>query len=143
MNEVKYYVVVLTAGDKAEIVEKEVPANAGSNLYRLAEKTLGCGYAELVRPVGFMGKYGFFISETSALDNLPANLYASALYGSDEYGHPIYGDAMVVRLTSHDMTPVLMRKKDTPEVKRLIRASEMRFKTNMEEIFKRYGEGRK
>lgn len=67
MNEVKYYVVVLTAGDKAEIVEKEVPANAGSNLYRLAEKTLGCGYAELVRPVGFMGKYGFFISETSAI----------------------------------------------------------------------------
>ena len=139
MNEIKYFVVILTAGKNPEIIEKEVSEeDTGMDMYRLAEKTLGYSHAELVHPVGFMGKYGFFVSETSVIDDLPINFYASALYGTEDHHQPICGDAMVIRLANNGNDPELMRKKDTPEVKRMIRASEMRFMTKMNEVFKRY-----
>lgn len=137
MNEIKYYVVILTAGKNPEIVEREVTEDDGLDMYRLAEKTLGYSHAELVRPIGFMGKYGFFVSETSVIDDLPINFYASALYGTEDHHQPICGNAMVVKLDNLEEAD-LMRKKDIPEVKRLVRASEMRFMSKMNEVFKRY-----
>ena len=131
------YVILLKSGGAPDVREISVNTDASETPESLSETLIGCEYAELVRPVGMLGKYGFYVDESGVLYKQPANYYASALYGTDEHFQPICGDAVVVRLNP-DYSASWLDAEDIPEIKRMIEASEMRFRTNMEEIIRKY-----
>lgn len=130
--------VVLKSGIAPDVVEYSVDTMEKMEIQQMAEKMIGCSCAELVVPVGLMGRYAFFVDEDGVKNEKPVNYFGSVLYGTDENHCPIYGDAMVVKLTSQNIEVEWLKKKDVPEIKRLIRASEMRFHSNMNALFDRY-----
>lgn len=132
-------IIVLTCGGEPQIIEKSVDIFEHPSPYYAARHILGTEYVELVRPVGFLGKYGFYIIERGILENLPVNYYGSALYGTEEHYQPIAGDAVVIKLgNSTALETDWLHEKDIPEVVRLVNASEMRFREGLRGIFDRY-----
>ncbi len=137
------YAMILTSGKSPEMITKGIDTKWLYDCYGLAQHLLGTEYVEVVRPVGFMGKYAFFVNETGVNDNLPVNYYGSALYGTEEHHQIIAGDAVVVKQDRITGEIGWLTEKDLPEVKRLIVVSEMRFKEGMRELINKTNRGDK
>ena len=92
----KKYAVLLTDTQEVKIVE----CDPQEEMFDIARGIIGCDWIELVEPEP-LTKDGclLLIDEEGKLreEEFPINCVASDLYGSDQHGDPIIGNAMVVR----------------------------------------------
>lgn len=66
-----------------------------------ARKLIGCEWIEIVRPKGLPDGYVLLVDEEGALKDQPwFNVYASYLYGTQEHGWPICGNAVIAKTVS-------------------------------------------
>lgn len=95
MDENKY-AVLLTDTQEVKILE----CDPQEELFKIARGAIGCDWIELVEPEP-LARDGFLllIDEEGKLrnDELGINCIASLLYGADQHGDPIVGDAIVVK----------------------------------------------
>ena len=119
------YTFMLKAGDDSSVELLGIDDRAKFNT-AVAEKLIGCEYAELVIPVRLKRKYAFFIDEDGFKHELPLNYYASALYGTDDNRSPIVGNAVIVKLTA-DMDTDWLDETDVPIVQEMINEADKLF----------------
>ena len=86
--------IVLTT--LTEICTVEIHDN-GLPLYKLARDIVG-GHIETVYPRRLDPLFALIVNEEGLLKNLPINPVASWLYGADTHGHPITGDALILKI---------------------------------------------
>lgn len=84
--------IVLTTGGKIEIRELEVK---DGSLYASLRKVVG-GDIERVKPMYLSGSLVMAVNEEGRLLNLPFNVFASLLYGTQFHGIPIVGDVAIL-----------------------------------------------
>ena len=84
--------IVLTTGGKIEIRELEVK---DGSLYASLRKVVG-GDIERVKPMYLSGSLVMAVNEEGRLLDLPFNVFASLLYGTQFHGTPIVGDVAIL-----------------------------------------------
>lgn len=119
------YTILLKAGDESSTELLGIDDRAEFSV-AMAEKLIGCEYAELVVPVRLKGKYAFYIDEDGFKHELPLNYFASALYGTDEHRTPVVGKAVVVKLTA-DRDTEWLDESDVPAVQEMINEADALF----------------
>ncbi len=91
----KKFAVLLTDTQDVKIVE----CDPQEEMFDIARGIIGCDWIELVEPEPLTKDgYLLLIDEEGKLrdEDLPINCVASDLYGSDQHGDPIIGNAIVV-----------------------------------------------
>ena len=95
MNE-KKYAVLLTDGQEVKILE----CDPQEELFSIARGAIDCDWIEIVEPE-LLTKDGYLmlIDEEGKLrdQDLLINCVASDLYGADQHGDPIIGNAVIVK----------------------------------------------
>lgn len=119
----KECVVIIRAVDNI-VEEVPVEVQPETDLEELAKSLINASSVKRITPDGLMGKYSLYVINEEN-DNLPLNYNASVLATLGKQFTAICGDAVAVRLDPEGKTKTT-RIKDTPEIKRLIRAAEIR-----------------
>ena len=87
------YAVKLNVNGTADIIE--VPDLRDWTWY---PKQIGCSYFENVYPRGLKEPYMMIVDEEGLLKDKPVlNFYASWLYETHKHGHPIVGNALIMK----------------------------------------------
>lgn len=68
----------------------------GEPLHRSLGALVG-GWIEHVNPVGLQKPYCMFVNEDYIAEGLPINVIGSFLYGTQEHGHPICGNIVIMK----------------------------------------------
>ena len=82
--------ILITTDGKVSVEEYDDP------LYRTVGEAVG-GYIEVVHPRGLRRPYLMIVNEDGLNLGLPVNTIGSLLYGTQEHGHPIVGNAVVMK----------------------------------------------
>lgn len=82
--------LVITTDNKTQFKDYTTP------LLDSIGKEVG-GYIEVVHPRYLPSGFCMVVNEEGLLQNLPFNYIASVLYGTQEYGQPIVGNAVILR----------------------------------------------
>lgn len=99
MNKMKKAVVIPIDGKMNMI---DVPDDID---WRWMGDQIGSDWIEIVRPVRLEDGYVMIVDEEGKLKSNFINLRASWLYGSDEHGDPIVGEAMILKEIYGDEGP--------------------------------------
>ncbi len=90
--------VVITADNEVYIKD------FGDPLFRTLGEVVG-GYIECVSPIRLNGRNWMIVNEEGLLKGLPLNLYGSFLYGTEQHGHPIVGNVVIMKPGFRDGEP--------------------------------------
>lgn len=82
--------ILITTDGKVSVEEYDDP------LYKTVGEAVG-GYIEVVHPRGLRRPYLMIVNEDGLNLGLPVNTIGSLLYGTQEHGHPIVGNAVVMK----------------------------------------------
>ena len=82
--------ILITTDGKVSVEEYDDP------LYKTVGEAVG-GYIEVVLPRGLRKPYLMIVNEDGLNLGLPVNTIGSLLYGTQEHGHPIVGNAVVMK----------------------------------------------
>lgn len=76
----------------------------GEPLYQTVGEVVG-GYIEIVHPYGLEDPLVMIVNEEGLLKGLSVNPIASYLYRTQEHGHPIVGNAVIMQEGMRDGEP--------------------------------------
>ena len=82
--------ILITTDGKVSVEEYDDP------LYKTVGEAVG-GYIEVVHPRGLRRPYLMIVNEDGLNLGLPVNTIGSLLYGTQKHGHPIVGNAVVMK----------------------------------------------
>ena len=129
----KKFAVLLTDTQDVKIVE----CDPQEEMFDIARGIIGCDWIELVEPEPLAkDSCLLIIDEVGKLrdEDLPINCVASDLYGSDQHGDPIIGNAMVVRAADERLELLT-----ADEAKQLANSLEEKRNLAIEKISKAFG----
>lgn len=79
--------------------EPEIVPVQGKDILAVIRKMIGCEWVEVVRTRRLGNKYIMIVDEEGRLKDAPLfNEIASYIYGIEQHGEPIVGDAAIIRM---------------------------------------------
>ena len=82
--------IVVTTDNVVEI------RDFGKPLYQTVGEAVG-GYIEIVHPMGLVEPLVMIVNDEGLLHGLPMNAVGSLLYGTQNHGHPIVGNIVIMK----------------------------------------------
>ncbi len=110
------YAVKLNTNGTADLIE--VPDQRDWHWF---SRQIGCEYFENVYPRGLVAPYMMIVDEQGLFKDKPVvNFFASWLYETHKHGHPIVGDALIMKQIVTDDGPDIggMEKSEAEDIQR-------------------------